>query len=202
MQWIDLSFQCWAISLYSGLKIEQGCKACGAPRLGGSVCLSIYSSMHAALCRPCRKASFRLDVFSGKGVGVGGTGRQFISALLAVANKSGEHFSLCTYGGRRKRWMHTVNRSHCWFKMTWHRHLLSPCYRPTGSITACVMSVASALAYIQWARLGKAQPHPRAVKNSCWDGCCMDKSQRGVFYYYLLFLKPGFSETSAVSHHI
>lgn len=40
-------------------------------------------------------------------------------------------------------------------------------YRPTGSLTACVMSVARALAYIQCIRLGKAQPHPRAENSSC-----------------------------------
>lgn len=180
MQWIDLPFQCWDISPHRGLKIEQGRKAWGEPRLGGSVYLSIYSSMHAALCRPCRKASFRLDVFSG---GWGG-GCEFISAPLAVTNKSGGDFSPLHVWQRRKRWMHTVNISHSWFKMTWHRHLFSPCYRPTGSITACVMSVASALAYIQCTRLGKAQPHPRAAKNSCWDGCCTDKSQQGGFDFY------------------
>ena len=69
--------------------------------------------------------------------------------------------------------------------MTWHRHLSSPCYRPTGSITARVMSVARALAYIQCIiRLGKAQPHPRAENSSCWDGCCTDRSQQGGFYFY------------------
>ena len=42
--------------------------------------------------------------------------------------------------------------------MTLHRHLFSPRYRPTGSITACAMSVARALAYIQsygWERLNR-----------------------------------------------
>lgn len=45
--------------------------------------------------------------------------------------------------------------------------LFPPCSRPTGSLTACVMSVARALAYIRCIRLGKAQPHPRAENSSC-----------------------------------
>ncbi len=92
-------------------------------------------------------------------------------------------FSVCMVVVWRRR-VHIGNISHSWFKMTWHRHLSPPCYRPTGSITARVMSVARALAYIQCIQLGKAQPHPRAENSSCWDRCCTDKSQQGRFYFF------------------
>lgn len=42
----------------------------------------------------------------------GGGGCEFISAPLAVTNKSGGDFSPLHVWQRRKRWMHTVNISH------------------------------------------------------------------------------------------
>lgn len=112
-----------AISPRRGLKIEQGRKARGVPRLGGPR----YSSLAANLCMQLHAGPGRENVRKGipfqllvlfplmeekRCVDVG-----LVSAPTAAANKSGAGdvppcmYTAVVYGGGRG-WMHTVNLSH------------------------------------------------------------------------------------------